>query len=156
MTELAGRLLEDLKVAMRRGDVTRRDVLRYLRAEVHNVEIERGHPLSDAEVLAVVQRQIKQRRDSIEQFARGGRQDLVDAEESQIAVLQEYLPAAMTREELVDVARAVAAEVGATGPGDMGRLVPALRARVGARAEGRLVAEVARDVLASSHAPGAS
>ena len=156
MTDLAGRLLDDLKAAMRSGDATRRDVLRFLRADVHNVEIERGHPLADDEVLAVIRRQIKQRRDSIEQFARGGRQDLVDSEERQISVLQTYLPAEMSRPELLEIARAVAAEVGARGPADMGRLMPALRARVGTRAEGRTVAEVAREVLAPGSAAGAS
>ena len=156
MTELTSRLLDDLKAAMRSGDATRRDVLRFLRADVHNVEIERGHPLSDDEVIAVIRRQIKQRRDSIEQFARGGRQDLVESEERQIVVLQEYLPPEMSREELLTLARAVASEVGAVSPRDMGRLMPALRARVGTRAEGGLVAEAARSVLAGDPTMGHS
>ncbi|HUZ03309.1 MAG TPA: GatB/YqeY domain-containing protein [Thermomicrobiaceae bacterium] len=156
MPDLAARLLDDLKAAVRSGDATRRDVLRYLRADIHNVEIERGHPLADDEVETVIRRQIKQRRDSIEQFARGGRQDLVDSEERQITVLQTYLPASMSRQELLETARAVAAEVGASGPRDMGRLMPVLQARVGVRAEGRAIAEVAREVLASGSAAGAS
>lgn len=147
MSELAARLLEDLQAATRASDTTRRDVLRYLRAEIRNLEIERGRPLRDEEIVGVIQRQIKQRRDAIEQFARGNRQDLVEAETRQIEVLQEYLPPALSREELVAMARELAQEQGAAGPKDMGRLMPILRERVGARAEGRDVAAALREVL---------
>ncbi|ACZ38324.1 MAG: GatB/YqeY domain-containing protein [Sphaerobacter thermophilus] len=149
MSELATRLLDDLKAAVRASDTTRREVLRYLRAEVHNVEIERGRPLTDEEIVSVIQRQIKQRRDAIEQFAKGNRQDLVEAETRQIEILQEYLPPPLTREELLALAREVAGELGASGPKDMGRVMPVVRERVGARAEGRDIATAVREVLAA-------
>lgn len=150
MSELATRLLDDLKGAMRASDTTRREVLRYLRSEIHNVEIERGRPLTDEEIIAIIQRQIKQRRDSIEQFARGNRQDLVEAETQQIEVLQGYLPPPLSREELLDLAREVAREQGASGPKDMGRVMPVLRERVGPRAEGREIASALQTVLAEA------
>lgn len=147
MTQLAIRLQNDLKDAMRSSDTTRRDVVRFLRSEIHNVEIERGRPLSDEEIVDVVLRQIKQRNDSIEQFARGGRQDLVDMEQAQIAILEHYLPPQFSDEELLDLAREVVDSLQASGPGDMGRVIPVLRERVGQRASGNAVAQAARSAL---------
>jgi uncharacterized protein YqeY len=153
-SQLSARLLEDLKAAMRESDTTRRDVLRFLRSEVHNLEIERGRPLSDQEIIEVIRRQIKQRREAIEQFARGGRQDLVAAEESQIHVLQQYLPSQMTYSEVLEIARDVVGELGAAGPKDMGKVMPMLRERIGARAEGSLVAKAAREALSAAPRSG--
>jgi|ThiBio_1000_plan_1041568.scaffolds.fasta_scaffold17554_2 uncharacterized protein YqeY len=147
MNDLSARLQTDLKEAVRSGDRTRRDVIRFLRADIHNVEIERGHALSDGEITDVIMRQIKQRRDSIEQFARGGRQDLVDAEQGQIAVLETYLPPQLTPSEVLEFAREVVAESGASGLGDLGRVIPMLRERLGPRAAGNVVAQAARTAL---------
>lgn len=154
MSALATRLLDDLKAAMRGSDVTRRETLRFLRAEIHNQEIERRRPLTDDEIVAVVQRQIKQRRDSIEQFARGGRQDLVAAEEAQLQVLVSYLPPQLSYDDVLGIARAVVQELGAKGPKDMGRVVPVLRARVQSRAEGSVIAAAAREALNASSTRG--
>lgn len=148
VSTLAQRLLDDLQQAVRAGDVTRRETLRFLRADIKNVEIERGRPLTDDEIVEVIRRQIRLRRDAIEQFAQGGRQDLVEREQAQIAVLQEYLPPQLSDEELLRLAREVAREVEAAGPRDMGRVMPVLRERVGSRAEGRAIAEAARQALA--------
>ena len=147
MNELSSRLQNDLKEAMRSSNTTRRDVLRFLRSEVHNVEIERGHALSNDEIVEVVVRQIKQRRDAIEQFARGGRQDLVDGETAQIAILEDYLPPQLSPSEVLELARDVVAELGGTGLSDMGRIIPALRERVGPRAPGNVVTQAARTAL---------
>lgn len=148
MSTLAQRLLDDLQQAVRAGDVTRRETLRFLRADIKNVEIERGRPLTDDEIVEVIRRQIRLRRDAIEQFAQGSRQDLVEREQAQIAVLQEYLPPQLSDEELLRLAREVARELEAAGPRDMGRVMPVLRERVGSRAEGRAIAEAARQALA--------
>ncbi len=155
MSELTTRLQSDLKEAMRSSDTTRRDVVRFLRSEIHNVEIERGHALSDDEIVAVVQRQIKQRQDSIEQFERGGRQDLVDQEQAQINILEQYLPPQLTYDEVLNLAREVAAQQGASGLGDMGRMMPVLRERIGQRAQGNVVAQAARTAL-SERSSGAT
>ena len=147
MTELSARLQSDLKDAMRSSDTTRRDVLRFLRSDIHNVEIERGHPLSDDEIVDVVARQIKQRRDAIEQFAHGGRQDLVDSETAQIVILEDYLPPQLSAIEVLELAREVVAESGGTGLSDLGRIIPVLRVRVGKRAPGNVVTQAARTAL---------
>lgn len=150
MAELADRLASDLKDAMKAGDTIRRETIRYLRSEIHNVEIERKHPLTDDEIIVVIQRQIKQRRDSIEQFSRGGRQDLIDAEEAQIAILEQYLPPQLSADELLELARTVAIDIDAQGPKDMGKVITALRERVGSRAEGRAIASAAQQALAGN------
>jgi uncharacterized protein len=147
MTSIAERLLKDLGTAMREKDTTRRDVLRYLRSEIHNAEIEKGRNLTDTEAEQLVQRQINQRREAAEQFAKGNRQDLVDAESAQIVVLQEYLPPQLSQEELDRMADDIAAQLNLSGAGDMGKLMSPLREQVGSRAEGRAVAEAARGSL---------
>lgn len=173
MGALDERLMADLKDAMRAGDTNRRDVIRYLRAAFKNAQIarvqvpddleaaaargedvarsaDRDRPLDDAEELAVLHRQIKQRQDSIEQFAQAGRDDLVARESGQLAVLQEYLPAGLRAEELEALAREVIAETGARGPRDMKLVMPALIARVAGRADGRAISETAKRLLAAT------
>jgi uncharacterized protein len=147
MTTIAERLVSDLGTAMREKDTDRRDVLRYLRSEVKNAEIEKGRELTDDEVLSVIQRQIKQRRESIEQFQKGNRQDLVDAEQAQIVILETYLPPQLGQDELEQIAHDLAAEHDLAGARDMGKLMGPLREKVGTRAEGRAISDAARTVL---------
>lgn len=147
MTTLDQRLTDELKVAMRTGDNVRRDVIRFLRAGLKNAQIARGQPLSETEELAILQQQIKQRQDAIEQFAAGGRADLVERETGQLAVLRSYLPAALTPDELDQLVRGVIAETGATGPRDMGRVMPVLSTRAAGRADNRTLSEAARRQL---------
>lgn len=149
MAMLADRLLEDLKVAVRESDALRRQTLRYLRSEIHNVEIERKRPLSDDEVVAIIRRQIKQRRDSIEQFSKGGRQDLVEHESAELGILQSYLPEDLSTDELEHIAFEVANETGATGSRDMGKVMAKMRERVAGRADGRATADAVKRVLAA-------
>jgi uncharacterized protein len=147
MTSIAERLVSDLGTAMREKDAQRRDVLRYLRSEVKNAEIEKGRELTDDEVLQVIQRQIKQRRESIEQFEKGNRQDLVDAENAQITILEGYLPPQLSQEELEQMAGDIAAQRDLAGARDMGKLMGPLREQVGSRAEGRAISDAARKIL---------
>lgn len=143
---------DDLKNAMRAGDTARRDTLRLLRAALKNAEIERrgddATAMNDADIRAVVQKQIKQRRDSIEQFAKGGRADLVAKEEAEVAVMQSYLPQQLDERAIRATAQAVIAEVGATGPKDMGKVMPILLARLGDTADRGALAGVVRQLLA--------
>lgn len=150
MSDLSSQLLDDLKTAMRASDANRRDVLRFLRAELQNLEIERHRPLTDQEIIEVIRRQVKRRRESIDHFARGGRQDLVAAEESEIEILEQYLPEQMSYEAVLAIAQDVVRELGASGPKDMGKVMPALRARIGADAEGGVVAAAAREALSGN------
>lgn len=146
---LRQRLQDDLKTAMRGGDQTGRDVIRYVLAAIKNAEIDKGGALAPADELAVLQRQAKQRHEAIEQFRSGGRVDLADRESAQLEILNRYLPAAMSDDELAALAAAVSAEVGATGPKDMARVMPALIARVDGRADGRRVSAAAKQALAA-------
>ncbi len=144
---VAQRLTDDLKSAMLSGDVRRRDVIRFLRSAVKNAEIDLRRDLNDAEIQDVIRTQIKQRRDSVDMFRRGGRAELADEEEAQIAVLQTYLPQPIDEQELREIVRAQADALGASGPRDMGRLMPALMAATNGRAEGRVLSQLAREEL---------
>lgn len=156
MPSLKERLQADLAAAMRARDETRKSTLRLLLAAIRNAEIppegaiapapEGG--LDDDGVLAVVQKQAKQRRDSIEQFRKAGREDLADKEEAELRVLLEYAPAQAGRDEIAAAARALIAETGASGPRDVGKVMPALSRQFAGRADGRLVNEVVRGLLA--------
>ena len=122
---LRSRLDEDLKQAMRDKNAARRDVLRYLRSEIHNQEIASQNTLDDDGIQAVLVKQAQQRRDSIEAFKEAGRSDLVESEEAGLAIVMEYLPQQMTPDEIRELARSVVGEVGAAGPGDMGKVMGA-------------------------------
>jgi uncharacterized protein YqeY len=145
---LKDKISDDLKQALKEGDDVRKRTLRLLLAAVHNAEIEKGGPLDDSGALAVIAKQAKQRRESAEEFRKGGRQDLVEREEAEEAVLQTYLPAAMSREEIVAAARKVIAEVGAQGPRDVGKVMPVLVKQLAGRAEGSEISAVVRELLA--------
>ena len=147
---LKDKISDDLKQALRESDDVRKRTLRLLLAAVHNAEIEKGGPLDDSGVLAVIAKQAKQRRESAEEFRKGGRQDLVEREEAEEAVLQAYLPAAMSREEIAAAARKVIAEVGAQGPRDVGKVMPVLVKQLAGRAEGSEISAVVRELLAET------
>jgi uncharacterized protein YqeY len=117
---LSDQLTEDLKQAMRSGDTMRRDVVRYIRAAVKNLEIQRQMPADDEAVLELLGQQAKQRRDSIEAFEKGGRGDLVAKEQAELVIIMEYLPTQLTDEEITEIAATAIDEVGAAGPQDTG------------------------------------
>jgi uncharacterized protein YqeY len=146
---LKQKLSDDLKQAMRSGDITRRNTIRMLMAAINNAEIARQSKLEDSDIFGVITKEIRQRRESIEAFKKGKRQDLVDKEEAEAAVLQGYLPQQMTHEEVVEAARKVIAEVGAAGPGDKGKVMPKLMAQLRGRADGREINEVVGELLSS-------
>ena len=150
---IAEQVEADLKDAMRAGDTARRDALRLLRAAVKNAEIDRrsgtGGAMQDSDVRAVIQKQIKQRHDSVEQFRKGNREDLAAKEESEIAVFQSYLPQAMGEAAMRAAVEAVIAETGAQGPKDMGKVMPAVLARVGDSADRSALAAMVRQLLSA-------
>ena len=146
---LRSRLDEDLKQAMRDKNVARRDVLRYLRSEIHNQEIASQKALDDEGIQAVLVKQAQQRRDSIEAFRQAGRSDLVDNEEVGLSIVMEYLPQQMTAEEIRELALTVLKNVGAAGPADMGKVMGPLVRQTRGRADGRQVSDAVREILAS-------
>ena len=143
------RLSDDMKQAMRDRDVLRRDVIRYLRSEVRNQEIREQKELDDAGVIQVLSRQAQQRRDSIEVYRDADRQDLVEKEESELSVILSYLPQQMTSEEITALVQQVVAEVGASGPADMGKVMGAIMPQVRGKAEGREVNAIVQQTLRS-------
>ena len=138
----------DLKAAMRDKDALKLSVVRMLKSAVKYREIELMKPLDDAGVQGVISSEIKRRRDSVEQYRAGNRQDLVDKEEAEIRILQGYLPQQLTEDELRAKVDAAVASVGAKGPKDMGAVMKALVPEVQGRAEGKTVSEMVKARLA--------
>jgi len=145
---LKDRLAEDLKDAIRGGDERRKIAIRLVVAGVKNAEVAQGAPLDDSGVLKVISKEANRRRESIDQFRKGNRPDLVALEETELAILQTYLPPAMSRDEIVQAARAVIAQVEARGPADKGKVMPVLIGQLAGRAEGREINEVVTQLLA--------
>ena len=145
---LKDRLQADMVAAMKARDAERRDALRYLLAGVKNQEIDKRAPLTEAEEIAWLRTAAKQRRDSIEMFQQGGRDDLAQRELSQLAVLEEYLPQQMSDEELQGFVQAGIAEIGATSPKDMGKVMGALSAKSAGRVDGKRLSTAVREALA--------
>jgi uncharacterized protein YqeY len=150
------RLAADLKEAMREGDGVRRDALRYVMTAISNAAIARVDvkdeasargELSDADAIDVLQKQAKQRRDSMEEYRKAGREDLAAREEQELAIITTYLPQQLSRDEIAAEVRAIIAETGASGPAAKGKVMPAAMARLRGRAEGRVVNEVVSELL---------
>lgn len=140
-------LAVDLREAMRAGDATRRDTIRQLRAALHNESIAKGHELSDEESLTIVQRLVNQHRDSISEFKRGNREDLVAKEEAELQILLGYLPEQINREAIIAAAAATIERVGATGKGDQGKVMRELAPELRGKADMRMVNEVVQELL---------
>jgi uncharacterized protein YqeY len=138
----------DMKAAMRDKDALKLSVIRMLKSAVKYREIELMKPLDDAGVLAVIGSEVKRRRDSVDQYRAGNRQDLADKEEAEIRILQGYLPQQLTEDELRAKVDAAIASVGAKGPKDMGAVMKALQPDVQGRAEGKTVSEMVKARLA--------
>jgi hypothetical protein len=139
--------MDDLKQAMREGNTVKRSVIRLTIAAINNAEIARQTALEDVDILGVIAKEVRQRKESIEAFKLGKRQDLVAQEEAEMAVLQEYLPQQMTREEIMAEAGKVIAEVGAEGLKDKGKVMPQLMAKLKGKADGRVINEIVTELL---------
>ncbi len=145
---LAERVNTEISASMKAKEPARLSALRMLKAAIMNKGIEKGHDLDDAEVVQVVTSLVKQRRDSIDQFAKAGRTDLVEKETAEIAVLEAYLPPAASAEEIDAAVAAAVAETGAASPKDMGKVMKAVMPKLaGKHADGRAVNEAVRRKL---------
>ena len=144
-------LNQDLKTAMKAGDDVGKRTLRSLKAAITRAQKDNDNqPLNDEQILKVLQKQAKQRRDSIEAYQQAGREDLVAEESAELAVIERYLPQMMSEEEIRAVAQTVIAEVGATGPRDTGKVMGKLMPQLRGKADGRLVNQVVRGLLLES------
>ena len=136
---LKDRITEDVKSAMRAKEADRLSTIRLLLAAIKQKEVDERIVLDDAAVIAVVDKLLKQRKDSIEQFTQAGRTDLADKESAEVVVLQAYLPARLGEAEIAAEVAAIVAELGAAGPGDMGKVMGAVKQRLAGKAEMGLV-----------------
>jgi hypothetical protein len=141
------KLESDLKDALRAGDGLRKNTLRLALSSIRLAEIDRGVKLDESAVLAILQKEIKARHESIEDAQRAGRPELEEAARAEIQILQVYLPQALSPEELEALAKQVIAEVGATGPHEMGQVMKVLMPRLAGRATGDQVSQVVRKLL---------
>jgi hypothetical protein len=132
---LKARLIEDMKAAMKGGEKDKLLVIRLVNAAIKQREVDERIELDDTQVLAVLEKMLKQRRDSVSQFEAGGREDLAAIERFEIGVIQAYMPAQMGEEELEAAVAASIAEAGATGPQDMGKVMAVLKPKVAGRAD---------------------
>jgi len=147
---LSQRIESAMRDAMRARDDRRTQTLRLAMAAAHNQRIARGRELTDEEVVDVLARQVKQRRESIDMYRAGGREDRAADEEAEAAILAEFLPQQLTEDEIEALVRAAVAETDATGPGDLGRVMGRVSPQTKGRADGRLVSEIARRLLEAS------
>jgi len=145
---LKDKLTEDLKQAMRQGDEQRRSTLRLVMAAIKNAEIEKRRELEEGELLAIIAKEAKQRRESIAQFEKGGRQDLADREKAELQILLAYLPEQLSKEEIEAQARQIIEEVEATSPAQMGQVMRQLMPLMQGKADGKLVSQVVKEFLA--------
>jgi hypothetical protein len=146
---LKQQLQEDLKEALRARDERRKSVIRMALAAIVNAEVEHGGELDDAGLTAILQKDARRRRDTIAELQQADRPDLLAGEEAELAVLEEYLPRLLSREEIAEEARQVIAQVGATGMGHMGPVMRQLMSKLKGRADGRVVNTVVRELLSS-------
>jgi len=147
---LQDRVQTDIATAMRAGDGLRRDVLRMVSSAAYNVEKRQGHPLTDDEYLGVLSREVKTRRESVEAFRAGGRDDLVAKEEAEIAIIAAYLPAALGEAEVAALVDEAIAATGASSPRDLGKVMGWLSPRTRGRADGKQVSELVARKLAGA------
>lgn len=145
---LKDQISNDLKDAMRAGDAKKRDAIRLLTAEMKRKEVDERVTLADGDVVAIIDKMLKQRRDSIAQFEKGGRQDLADNEKFELGVLQAYMPQGLSEAEIADAVAASIAESGAKGPADMGKVMAVLKPKLAGRADMSKVSGLVKAKLA--------
>ena len=145
---LKDKITEDMKTAMRAKDSARLLTIRGLLAALKQREVDERITLDDAAVIGIIDKLVKQRKDSITQFAAGSRQDLVDKETAELQVLESYLPQRLSAEAIAAEVAAIVAELGASGPGDMGKVMGAVKTRLAGKADMGLVSAAVKQALA--------
>ncbi|WJH33028.1 GatB/YqeY domain-containing protein [Paenibacillus aurantius] len=141
------RLNEDMKQAMRSQDKFKLSVIRMVRSAIKNIEIDQRKTLDDNEVLEILSREIKQRRDSLQEFDKAGRDDLAETVKAEIAIIAKYLPEQLSEEEVRTIVQQTIQEVGASSKADMGKVMSALMPKVKGRADGKLVNQLVQQNL---------
>ena len=145
---LKEKLLEYLKNSMKEKNIVRKNVIQMVRAAILQIEKDKGIEVDDNKILEIIAKEVKTRNDSLEDFEKGGREDLVKQAKEEIEILSEYLPKQLTREELREKLEVIVKEVGATTIKDMGKVMKVAKEQIGTAADGRSINEVVKEILA--------
>ena len=144
---LKAKIKEDIKTAMRAKETVKRDTLRNLSAAIKQIEVDERKDLNDSEVEAILTKYAKQREDALNQFKEAGRDDLVEKEQAELEIVRAYLPEPLTDEELLSMVKEIIEQTGATGMKDMGKIMGAVKAKAGSRADGGKVNKIVKEIL---------
>ncbi len=150
MAELLKKLQDEMKAAMKSGDKERLSTIRMLISEIKKVQIDKKKELSDEEIIEIIQRYAKQRRESIKQYREAGREDLAEKEEKELKIVQEFLPEQLSEEEIEKIVDEVIAETGASSMKDMGKVMKIVMEKVKGRAEGSVVSSIVKKKLSGN------
>lgn len=144
---LKEKLMNDLKSAMKEKDEIKKNTVQMVRASILQIEKDKGITVEDEKIIEIIAKEVKGKKDALVDFEKGGRQDLIDQTNQEIAILQEYLPKQLSKEELKEEIEKVISDIGATSIKDMGAVMKEAKARIGAAADGRTINEVVKELL---------
>ena len=144
---LKEKLMQDLKNAMKEKDNIKKDTVQMVRAAILQIEKDKGIEVSDEKIIEIIAKEVKGKKDAIVDFEKGGRQDLVSQTNTEIAILSEYLPKQLSKEEIKTIVEEIIKSIGATGIKDMGSVMKEAKAKIGAGADGRTINDVAKELL---------
>lgn len=144
---LKEKLLEDLKSSMKEKNEIKKNTVQMIRAAILQVEKDKGVQLDDNQIIDIIAKEMKKRKDSLSDYEKSGREDLIDSVKKEIEIIAEYLPKQLTKEELTVIIKQVITEVGATDIKDMGKVMKAAKEKVGASADGKSINEVVKELL---------
>ena len=144
---LKEKLMEDLKNSMKEKNEIRKNTVQMVRAAILQVEKDKGITVEDDKIIEIIAKEVKGKKDALEDFRKGGREDLVSQTNEEIAILQEYLPKQLSKDEIIEIVKEVISAVGATSMKDMGNVMKEAKTRIGAGADGRTINEVVKELL---------
>lgn len=144
---LKEKLMEELKEAMKNKDIIKKNTVQMVRAAILQIEKDKGIEVGDDKILEIIAKEVKTKKDALVDFEKAQRQDLIDQTNQEIAVLQEYLPKQLSREEVKVEVEKIISEIGATSMKDMGSIMKEAKAKLGASAEGKTINEVAKEIM---------
>lgn len=145
---LKEKLLEDLKMSMKEKNEVRKNAVQMVRAAILQVEKDNGVTLEDEKIIQIIAKEVKKRKDSLDDYIKGGREDIVKQVEEEISILSEYLPKQLSKEEIEKIVKEIIDEVSATSIKDMGKVMKEAKEKIGARADGKAINEVVKELLA--------
>lgn len=144
---LKEKLMDDLKAAMKEKDEVKKNTVQMVRAAILQIEKDKGIKVEDDKIIEIIAKEVKSKKDAIVDFEKGNRDDLINQTNQEIAILQEYLPKQLSKEEIAEIVKEVIANVGATSIKDMGPVMKEAKAKIGASADGRTINEVVKELL---------